>query len=148
MGFFEYKPSIVYEPTADIPETLDINRNYGHYDQLSYEHACFYNGDYIETRKIIAEEIAIITDIKKVPEGDMQVKYDLYDIFLKSKLHVFRAVEPALKSRFRLINCNPLTEENTYKRCLLRRGEALGSRSQLAKLVLEQQAKENKLGDS
>ncbi|XP_014670346.1 PREDICTED: chondroitin sulfate synthase 2-like [Priapulus caudatus] len=148
MGFYEYKPSVVYGTDVAPPETLDINRVHGHFDRDAYEHACFYNGDYAETRKIIADAIPIVTDVKKVPDGVARAAAatptpDLYELFLRSRLHVFRAVEPALRSRYRAVVCDAhAQEEAAYRRCLARRGEALGSRSQLAKLILDAQADE------
>ena len=71
-------------------------------------------------------------------------KYDIYDMFLKTELHVFRAIEPSLKFRYKFKDCNPLMAENLYQECIARQTEGLASRRQLAQALFEynQQQKE------
>lgn len=61
-----------------------------------------------------------------------------------SKLHVFRAVEPALKHRYKHFNCGTSSPPKLYQQCLERRSEGLATRAQLAKLIFEHQEKESK----
>ena len=65
-----------------------------------------------------------------------------------SKLHVFRAVEPALKHRYKHFNCLASSPPVLYQRCLDRRSRGLATRSQLAKLVFEHQEKAAAAGQS
>ncbi|KAK7484917.1 hypothetical protein BaRGS_00023837 [Batillaria attramentaria] len=58
-----------------------------------------------------------------------------------SQLHVFRAVEPALKHRYKQFNCLPNSPPKLYQRCMDRRSEGLATRAQLAKLIFEHQEK-------
>ena len=63
-------------------------------------------------------------------------------MFVKyGKLHVFRAIEPDLKHRYKHFDCQTTAPERMYERCLKRRSEGLATRGQLAKLVFEKQQK-------
>merc|ERR550532_1231219 len=103
IAFWQYKPNLVYEEKP-YPTTIDINSKVGHYDINSYVHASFYNSDYQYARKQMISTSAAV-DI------------DLFDMFLKyHNVHVFRAVEPALKIRFSMHTCSPVLKEEAYHR--------------------------------
>ena len=126
VGFWQYKPNLIYDDKP-YPTTIEINKNVGHFDRHSYYHTGFYNSDYTTARK-------------KMKANTPKDKSDLFDLFLKfHNVHVFRAVEPALKHRYRPKNCKPTLEEDAYQRCLQSRAEGLASRAQLAMLIFEHQ---------
>ena len=56
---------------------------------------------------------------------------------------MFRAVEPALKIRYRERTCSPTLNRDAYQRCTEGRSAGLASKTQLAMLILEQQEKED-----
>lgn len=63
----------------------------------------------------------------------------LLDMFVTfSDMHVFRAIEPTLKIRYKDISCD-ISNDNIYKSCLKLRNNHLGKRSQLARLILDYQ---------
>ena len=125
-GFWQYKPSLVYTEKP-YPTTIEISKNVGHFDANSYCVASFYNKDYTQARK-------------KVSHSGVEKSRDLFEMFLKyHKLHVFRAIEPALRHKYREIVCNPILDEESYSRCLTQKSQGLASRSQLAMLIFEHQ---------
>ncbi len=132
IGFYQYKPSLVYEEKP-YPTTIEIDQKLGHYDSSSYAHASFYNSDYQYARK-------------QMQSTSTSHSIDLYHMFLKfHNVHVFRAVEPAMKMHYSLLTCDPSLKEDVYSRCLASRGEGLASRSQLAMLIFEHQQKLDQL---
>lgn len=129
IGFWQYKPNLVYK-TKPYPTTIDISRNVGHFDHLTADHVAFYNSDYTRAQ----ERYKSAFQQRSMPH------IDLYDLFLQhSDLHVFRAVEPALRLHYRERVCPPVTDESAYQRCLRVRADGLASRSQLAMLIFEHQ---------
>ena len=129
IGFWTYKPNLVYSEKP-YPTTIEVSPSSGHFDTMIYDHASFYNSDYMKARKDMASSQKGL----KVP--------DLYDMFLKHhNLHVFRAVEPALLVHYKEHVCSPSLEEEAYSRCLVSRSRGLASRSQLAMLIFEHQQK-------
>ncbi|PVD30508.1 hypothetical protein C0Q70_09775 [Pomacea canaliculata] len=130
IGFWQYKPNLIYDKKP-YPTTIELMNKVGHYDVQSFEHASFYNSDYLNARQLMMSE--------DVQNGD------LFEMFVKySKLHVFRAVEPALKHRYKHFNCGTSSPPKLYQQCLERRSEGLATRAQLAKLIFEHQEKESK----
>ncbi|ESP02248.1 hypothetical protein LOTGIDRAFT_138772 [Lottia gigantea] len=127
IGFWQYKPNLIYDKKP-YPNTIDINSRTGHYDPNSYEHSSFYVSDFNEMRKQITAEEA--------------QEYDIYDMFIKTqKLHVFRAIEPAFKHRYKSFSCPSSAPSKKFQRCLTRRSLGLANRGQLAKLVYEHMEK-------
>lgn len=128
IGFWQYKPNLIYDKKP-YPTTIELMNKVGHYDTLSYEHVSFYLSDFLHARQLMLPE-----DIRNS---------DLFEMFVKySKLHVFRAVEPALKHRYKQFNCLPNSPPKLYQRCLDRRSQGLATRAQLAKLIFEHQEQE------
>lgn len=77
----------------------------------------------------------------------------IYSMFVRaSNVHVFRAVEPGLRLKHAERHCIPLKPvENSdlvkaaiYKNCIESRNFNLGTRSHLARLILEYEAENNK----
>ncbi|XP_071487454.1 chondroitin sulfate synthase 2-like [Diadema antillarum] len=130
--FAQFDPEIIYAESPN-PGTIDISKQVGRFDDSSYEHAAFYNSDYKTARKLWDEKHP------GVGTDHIQSDEDLFDMFLNCKLHVFRAVDPAMKQHYQKRVCRPTLTEERYHKCLASRAEGLASRSQLAVLVFQQQ---------
>lgn len=129
--FQGYNPAIAYHNQVP-PTTLDLLRDMGRFDREVFHEACFYNADYMAARTRMAGDVQENEDILET--------LDIYDMFIKySNLHVFRAVEPALLQRYRHQACNPRLSEDIYHRCVQSSLEGVGSRSQLAMVLFEQE---------
>ncbi|XP_043916511.1 chondroitin sulfate synthase 2 [Protopterus annectens] len=129
--FQEYNPSVAYH-SQQPPSTIDLVKDAGHFDRDVFDEACFYNSDYMAARTKMAADVQENEEILET--------LDIYDMFIKySNLHVFRAVEPALLQKYRHKVCNPRLSEEIYHRCVQSNLEGLGSRSQLAMLLFEQE---------
>ncbi|XP_041807353.1 chondroitin sulfate synthase 2 [Chelmon rostratus] len=129
--FQDYKPDVAYH-SQQRPVTIDLVKDAGHFDRRSFEEACFYNSDYMATRT------RMVADVQENEE--ILETLDIFDMFVKySGLHVFRAVEPALHQQYTYQACNPRLSEDIYHRCVQSNLEGLGSRSQLAMLLFEQE---------
>ncbi|XP_076435951.1 chondroitin sulfate synthase 2-like [Babylonia areolata] len=129
IGFWQYKPNLIYDKKP-YPTSIDLNNKVGHYDMLSFEHCSFYLSDFLQARQLVLP--------------DDLLNGDLFEMFVKySKLHVFRAVEPALKHRFKNFSCQGSMPPKHQERCLDRRSHSLATRAQLAKLIFELQEKSN-----
>ncbi|MGH0139908.1 UNVERIFIED_CONTAM: hypothetical protein FKN15_004104 [Acipenser sinensis] len=114
------------------PPTIDLIKDAGHFDRDVFDEACFYNSDYMAAR---TKMFADVQENEEILEA-----LDVYDMFIKySNLHIFRAVEPALHQKYRHKVCNPRLGEEIYHRCVQSNLEGLGSRSQLAMLLFEQE---------
>ncbi|XP_041118027.1 chondroitin sulfate synthase 2-like [Polyodon spathula] len=129
--FQDYNPDIAYH-NQQPPPTIDLIKDAGHFDRDVFDEACFYNSDYMAAR---TKMFADVQENEEILEA-----LDVYDMFIKySNLHVFRAVEPALHQKYRHKVCNPRLGEEIYHRCIQSNLEGLGSRSQLAMLLFEQE---------
>ncbi|XP_039674770.1 chondroitin sulfate synthase 2 [Perca fluviatilis] len=129
--FQDFNPDVAYH-NQQHPATVDLIKDAGHFDRLSFDEACFYNSDYMATR---TRMVADVQDNEEILET-----LDIFDMFLKySGLHVFRAVEPSLHQQYSFQACNPRLSEDIYHRCVQSNLEGLGSRSQLAMLLFEQE---------
>nr|CAD7611177.1 unnamed protein product [Timema genevievae] len=123
---------------------LDINKNHGYYDTSFAKHISFYAMDYSKARNQVELDIPIIhsdRDVSKVFLKSAQNKsiYSIHDMFVScSDLHVLRAVEPSLKIRYMEDYCSTFTSRDLNK-CLEIRGENLGTRNQLAKIIFDSQ---------
>lgn len=129
--FQDYNPDLAY-PNMQPPASIDLVKEAGHFDLSSFEEACFYNSDYMATRTRMAADVQENEEILET--------LDIYEMFVKySVLHVFRAVEPALHQRYLYRTCNPRLSEEIYHRCVQSNLDSMGSRSQLAMLLFEQE---------
>uniref|UniRef100_A0AAV2K1D8 Hexosyltransferase n=1 Tax=Knipowitschia caucasica TaxID=637954 RepID=A0AAV2K1D8_KNICA len=127
----DYNPEVAYH-NQPYPASVDLVKDAGHFDRMSFDEACFYNSDYMSTRTQMAADVQENEEILET--------LDIYEMFVKySSLHVFRATEPALHQQYRYENCNPRLSEEIYHRCVQSNLEGLGSRSQLAMLLFEQE---------
>ncbi|XP_062852900.1 chondroitin sulfate synthase 2 isoform X2 [Trichomycterus rosablanca] len=129
--FQNYDPQVAY-PNQTAPTVPELSREAGHFDRHAFQEACFYNGDYVFARGRMDSEIR--------EDEDLLESLDVYDVFVRySGLHVFRAVEPALCQEYRNRKCDPRLSEDVFHRCLQSKHESVGSRSQLAMLMFEQE---------
>lgn len=154
--FTEYSPSFITDPQCSA--TLDIRKQCGHYDSLNVDHLSFYVKDYFSTRKQIERQIPLvradshIRDIASffsdLPKNDENVTslatHTVYSMFVRfGDVHVIRAVEPGLRLHYVQIDCDhhksivDSVTSSLYKQCIDKRNFNLGSRSQLAKLILD-----------
>ena len=122
--FMEYQPDITQRGRSDLDD-FEVKRQLGHFGRDSVVYAGFYISDYVAARKSIASEWPVVTldrDIRdEYPRPSLTGRvYDLYSLFLMLDIHLFRAVEPALKVRYRPLNCEELKDPNLDGRLLER----------------------------
>ncbi|XP_007234628.3 chondroitin sulfate synthase 2 [Astyanax mexicanus] len=133
--FQDFDPRIAY-PDGSAPATPDLLREAGHFDRYAFEEACFYNADYMAARTRMTADAQ--------DNDELLESLDMFDVFVQySSLHVFRAVEPALRQAYRNRTCDPQLSEDMFHRCLQSTHEGIGSRSQLAMLMFEQEQSNN-----
>lgn len=138
--FQEFAPCVAY-PDQVPPASPDLVREAGHFDRYTFEEACFYNSDYMSSRTQMSGDLQ--------ENEELLESLDLYDMFVQySGLHVFRAVEPALRQANRNRTCDPRLSEDVFHRCLQSTLESQGSRSQLAMLIFEQEPGNSTCGAS
>ena len=145
--FMEFHPDIAH--INDMKQDTDINRNHGRYDEYNYNNIAFYVRDYNAMRKTVEVSIPIIhsdRDIHSLLKLSQDIPVtSLFEMFVSfSNIHVLRAVEPALKVKYKNINCANTTN-NMYKICIQSRNLYLGRHSQLARLILDYQSYKNSL---
>ncbi|KAK0089693.1 hypothetical protein PV325_006116 [Microctonus aethiopoides] len=140
--FVEFHPDLAYADELK-KINIDLNRNHGRYDELNYESISFYKIDYQTMRKMNEDYIPITHGDKDIPNkmtimSDKNVIHSIYELFIfYGKLHVFRAVEPALKIHHNVINCTDELNEYIRQKCVLSNSRQIGHRGQLAKLIKE-----------
>lgn len=129
MHFQAFHP-VVAPPQG--PGPPELGRDTGRFDRQAASEACFYNSDYVAARGRLAAA--------SEQEEELLESLDVYELFLRfSGLHVLRAVEPALLQRYRAQTCSARLSEDLYHRCRQSALEGLGSRTQLAMLLFEQE---------
>ncbi|XP_054721269.1 chondroitin sulfate synthase 2-like [Uloborus diversus] len=134
--FRQYHPSLAYKHIT-LPDNVEVKKDLGHFDSESYEHASFYLSDYLSVRKQLESVIPVIKSDKDLKNAHLyNQRYDLFEMFLQSKLHMMRAVEPDLRIRFKFDACDFESNIGTYQECLQNREENLGTKSQMAAAVL------------
>jgi len=111
--------------SPEVKEEIEVKSAAGHFDIYSFDETCFYNTDYMSARSKLA------TNSEKTPDTTDSI--DLYELFLEnSELHVFRAIEPALRRRWYLRQCYARAGPQHLARCERSNAEGLGTRTQLA----------------
>nr|XP_031533825.1 chondroitin sulfate synthase 2 isoform X2 [Vicugna pacos] len=129
MHFQAFHPAVAPPQGPGPPE---LGRDTGRFDRQAASEACFYNSDYVAARARLAAA--------SEQEEELLESLDVYELFLRfSSLHVLRAVEPALLQRYRAQTCSARLSEDLYHRCRQSALESLGSRTQLAMLLFEQE---------
>ncbi|KAG8430364.1 hypothetical protein GDO86_017923 [Hymenochirus boettgeri] len=128
----EYSPDFVHHRLDPLSSQDPLGN--GHFDQLASSEFCFYNSDFMASRKRMLSEMG-----KEEDEDEESNNTELLDMFLRySELHVFRALEPALRQRFSLRRCSSHLSSDGYHRCVISNLESLGSRTELAMALFEQ----------
>lgn len=129
--FQDFNPDIAYHG-SERPNTIDLVKDAGHFDRNAFTEACFYNSDYMATRTRMTSDLQENEELLEI--------LDVYEMFVRySGLHVFRAIEPGLHQKYSHQACNPHLSEDIYHRCVQSSLESLGSRSQLALVLFEQE---------
>ncbi|KAI4880662.1 hypothetical protein NFI96_013449 [Prochilodus magdalenae] len=129
--FQDFDPHVAF-PDGPPQAPPDLVREAGHFDRYAFDEACFYNADYMAARTRMNADAQ--------ENEELLENLDVYDVFVQySSLHVFRAVEPALRQAYRNRTCDPQLGEDMFHRCLQSTHEGIGSRSQLAMLMFEQE---------
>ncbi|XP_014474945.1 PREDICTED: chondroitin sulfate synthase 2 [Dinoponera quadriceps] len=141
--FIEYHPDIIYTDEVAHDE-VDVNSNYGKYDEQNYNNIAFYIKDYNAMRQTVEANIPltrsdkdIATLLKFSKHSPVTSLFEMYVSF--SDMHVFRAIEPTLKIKYKDVNCEDDFNDSIYKSCLRLKNSHLGKRSQLARLILDYQ---------
>lgn len=80
----------------------------------------------------------IATLLKLSKHSPVTSLFEMYVSF--SDMHVFRAIEPTLKIKYKDVNCDDASNDSIYQNCLKLRHNHLGKRSQLARLILDYQS--------
>jgi hypothetical protein len=97
---------------------------------------------YISVRKSIENQVPLVRtdkDIANILKLSKTISigsiFEMFVVF--SNLNPFRAVEPALKLRYRKIDCIGTRNNVTLNTCLKQRNLQLGNRGQLTRLILD-----------
>ncbi|XP_035228930.1 chondroitin sulfate synthase 2-like [Stegodyphus dumicola] len=134
--FRQYHPALAYKHIT-LPDNVEVKKDLGHFDVQSFEHASFYLADYLAIRKEMESKISLIKLDKDLRNEYLySLHFDLFEMFLQSKLHVMRAVEPDLRIRFKFDMCDLESNVLTYQECLHNREQNLGTKSQMAAAIL------------
>ncbi|CAB3366693.1 Hypothetical predicted protein [Cloeon dipterum] len=137
--FVEYHPDIVYQD-SERPKELDINKKYGHYDSTNYYHLSFYLKDYVAARSKLDGKFPLVRQDRDIPilNKDSQIP-SLLSMFIQGldEIHVLRAVEPCLRLWYPQDQCQPSLSPNQYLECQASKAKGLGTRAQLAGLILQ-----------
>ena len=115
----EYDPEIVFK-NRQKPTFVDVYRDNGAWDTSTNNVGCFCNRDYKDLR--MQEENFL--------DENQSLRSFVIDVFQKSKLSVFRAVDSELRRRYNPKNCTVAQDKNScYETAAIQKA----SKSQLAK---------------
>ena len=106
-------------------------------------HISNFNIHLISARKNIEAKISVVRTDKDISTILKTENWfgSIFEMFVSfSELHSFRAVEPALKIRYKEINCNGTRSGEIFKKCRKQKNLQLGHRGDLTKLILEYQS--------
>ena len=115
----EYDPEIVFKG-REKPTFVDVYRENGAWDTSTNNVGCFCNRDYKDLR--MQEEDFL-------DENQSQYSY-VIDVFQRSKLSVFRAVDSELRRTYTPTNCTEALDKNS---CYETAANRKASKPQLAK---------------
>ncbi|XP_011494577.1 PREDICTED: chondroitin sulfate synthase 2 [Ceratosolen solmsi marchali] len=140
--FIQYHPDIIYYDEKTKHVDFDIIHSHGRYDEYNYDSVSFYVKDYMTVRKSIENQVPLVRtdkDIANILKLSKTISigsiFEMFVVF--SNLNPFRAVEPALKLRYRKIDCIGTRNNITLSTCLKQRNLQLGNRGQLTRLILD-----------
>ncbi|CAB0029709.1 unnamed protein product [Trichogramma brassicae] len=140
--FTQYHPLIVTYKEKIKNNDFDILHNHGRYDEYNFDSISFYVRDYMTVRKTTDNKVPIVQtdkDISSVLKLSQFSKIgSIFEMFVDySNLNTFRAVEPALKLKYKEIHCTGTKSNVTLESCLRKKNNNLGNRGQLTKLILD-----------
>ncbi|XP_055329224.1 chondroitin sulfate glucuronyltransferase-like [Paramacrobiotus metropolitanus] len=140
----QYNENFIPKNMRSFSETFDVKRQVGYFDKDSTETAAFYIMDYTSARKGVLDAWPLILadrDLgKESPRPYREgLAYNLFTLFIGSDLHVFRGIEPMLKIKFSIKDCDTHAlhaNQHEYDICVKRQHESLAGKQQLALSVL------------
>ncbi|XP_063219293.1 chondroitin sulfate synthase 2 isoform X2 [Bacillus rossius redtenbacheri] len=152
--FTEFNPDVTYTFIPSRSRESDINKNYGHYDVHATRHISFYIKDYVTSRKLSESIIPIIRTDRDISTTFLRYQNayrnasnnfisSIYSMFISySNVHILRSVEPSLRLRYVDKSCSGLVlaRNVVYDKCRQTKELSLGTRSQLAKVILDYQS--------
>lgn len=123
-----------YNPKTSDYLKLEVNKNAGHFDREEYKFISFYGRDYVEARKKYQQKMPIIrtdTEIATVLKDPFKSRGNILEMFVETmkSLRHMRATDMNLLIRYH--------EELDQEKC----NKFIGSKSQLAKLLLKMKTK-------
>lgn len=126
----DYNPELVYAGKQK-PAFAEVHKTTGAWNREVTQIACFSNKDYKEVRMWRKDFLV----------EEKQEKETILGVFQSSKLHVFRAIEAELRTRFSMKKCSSSSSSpwNVTERehCIASNSHRLGNRAQLAQLVFQ-----------
>ncbi|XP_058800240.1 chondroitin sulfate synthase 2 isoform X2 [Phymastichus coffea] len=139
--FVQYHPDVIrYNENKHVE--FDIIQQHGRYDEHNYDFVSFYTKDYLTVRKSIENLVPSVRtdkDIASIIKLSQTVSIgSIFEMFVAfSNFNAFRAVEPALKLKYRDLNCIGTRNNITLDTCIKQRNLQLGTRSQLTRLIFD-----------
>lgn len=122
--FDSYMPQLAYS-SKPYPIDIEINKYNGYFNRFSYQFSSFYNLDFIKARANYLKEF----ELNKIT---YRAGLDLYELFsTKSRLHLLRATDQALKCRWsnNYLNMDKKSLNDEYFKSKL---NTIGTKAQLA----------------
>jgi len=130
--FSQYDPDIIgnFSSGPRKPDLNTISKMSGHWVFYGFGMVCLYNQDYasvggynVNIRGWGGEDVA------------------LYDSHVKSDLQIWRSCEPGLVHRYHRRHCDPKLSPEQLRMCTGAAAESIGSRSQLANMIVSMEKK-------
>ncbi len=128
--FSEFMPSLIYPHNQTRPDTVVINKMIGHFDTASFAFSSFYNGDFMESRRLyLTKRHSAQPKVFKLPPS-------VYDMFTaNTRLHLLRATDQSFKCRWHVTqHCEAQTDKEL---CLSQRQLGTGTKAQLATYLIQ-----------
>ncbi|XP_076348621.1 chondroitin polymerizing factor [Tachypleus tridentatus] len=140
-------PFVQYHPKVQgtTIKNSEVKKDLGHFDIHDYQSMSFYLSDYIAARTLIKKEVPFVKTDKDLKHEQLyNLEFGIFDMFVRSKLyHILRATEPELRIKHRTLSCSLDLNQEAYQQCLHSKKESIGSKSQLAKLILKKEMMQN-----
>lgn len=135
-------PFRLYNPKISKVETVEVQKDTGHYDREEYKFISFYGRDYVEARKTTIRDFVPIvrsdSDIVNLLSHPRRKEGNVFKMFLESgaKLHCMRATDSSFLLRYKQLNA-------ARDRSRL----FLGNKAQIAGYLLENDSEFKKMAD-
>lgn len=135
IAFYQYHPKIIARTqTITNNSTIELHKSHGWFNSYAFDHVGLHMSDYIQLKRIIQQLNLTLAN------------QNLYDLFVQlTDLHILRAPDQSLRVHYHSMKCDFLVQSNTieHDRCLAQREKGLGSRSQLAMVIIENEHGQN-----